>query len=135
MKIIERRREVGHHQGPTRTRSRSTEAASWPSARSPTSRSTGTTRRSKTRDDETFEYANEVYGDYLALFPDNPKSYDLRFFWAELLNDNLRKYDEGRSSSTPLVVVQDGKAIDAKQKPGKWLPNAAFNAVSPTTRW
>ena len=23
----------------------------------------------------------------------------------------------------------DGKAIDAKGKPGKWLPNAAFNAV------
>ena len=82
----------------------------------------------KTRDDDTFEYANEVYGDYLALFPDNRKSYDLRFYWGELLNDYLRKYPEAEQQYTQ-VVVQDGKAIDGKQKPGKWLPNAAFNAV------
>ncbi|HUM09681.1 MAG TPA: tetratricopeptide repeat protein [Myxococcaceae bacterium] len=82
----------------------------------------------KTRDDDTFEYANEVYADYLVLFPDNKKSYDLRFYWGELLNDYLRKYAEAEQQYTQ-VVVQDGKAIDAKQKPGKWLPNAAFNAV------
>jgi TolA-binding protein len=82
----------------------------------------------KTRDDDTFEYANEVYGDYLTLFPDNKKSYDLRFYWGELLNDYLRKYVEAEQQYT-AVVTQDGKAIDAKQKPGKWLPNAAFNAV------
>jgi hypothetical protein len=82
----------------------------------------------KTRDDDTFEYANEVYGDYLVLFPDNKKSYDLRFYWGELLNDYLRKYPEAEQQYT-AVVVQDGKAIDAKQKPGKWLPNSAFNAV------
>jgi tetratricopeptide (TPR) repeat protein len=82
----------------------------------------------KTRDDDTFEFANEVYGDYLVLFPDNKKSYDLRFYWGELLNDYLRKYAEAEQQYTQ-VVVQDGKAIDAKQKPGKWLPNAAFNAV------
>jgi len=82
----------------------------------------------KTRDDDTFEFANEVYGDYLVLFPDNKKSYDLRFYWGELLNDYLRKYAEAEQQYT-AVVVQDGKAIDAKQKPGKWLPNSAFNAV------
>ncbi len=82
----------------------------------------------KTRDDDTFEFANEVYGDYLTLFPDNKKSYDLRFYWGELLNDYLRKYPEAEQQYTS-VVTQDGKAIDAKQKPGKWLPNAAFNAV------
>lgn len=82
----------------------------------------------KTRDDDTFEYANEVYADYLTLFPENKKSYDLRFFWAELLNDYLRKYAEAADQYTQ-VVVQDGKAIDGKGKPGKWLPNAAFNAV------
>jgi len=82
----------------------------------------------KTRDDDTFEYANEVYADYLVLFPDNKKSYDLRFYWGELLNDYLRKYLEAEQQYT-LVVIQDGKAIDARQKPGKWLPNAAFNAV------
>jgi tetratricopeptide (TPR) repeat protein len=36
----------------------------------------------KTRDDETYGFANEVYGDYLTLYPDNKKAYDLRFFWA-----------------------------------------------------
>ena len=82
----------------------------------------------KTRDDDTFEYANEVYADYLTLFPDNRKSYDLRFYWGELLNDYLRKYPEAEQQYTQ-VVVQDGKAIDAKGKPGKWLPSAAFNAV------
>jgi len=82
----------------------------------------------KTRDDDTFEYANEVYADYLTLFPDNRKSYDLHFYWGELLNDYLRKYPEAERQYT-WVVVQDGKAIDAKQKAGKWLPNAAFNAV------
>ena len=34
----------------------------------------------KTRDDATFGFADIVYGDYLTLFPDNPKAYDLRFF-------------------------------------------------------
>ncbi len=82
----------------------------------------------KTRDDDTFEYANEVYADYLTLFPDNKKSYDLHFYWGELLNDYLRKYPEAEQQYT-WVVTQDGKAIDGKQKPGKWLPNAAFNAV------
>src|SRR6185295_18909217 len=31
----------------------------------------------KTRDDETFGLANDVYSDYLTLFPDSPKAYDL----------------------------------------------------------
>ncbi len=82
----------------------------------------------KTRDDDTFEYANEVYADYLVLFPDNKKSYDLHFYWGELLNDYLHKYPEASEQYTQVVLV-DGKAIDAKGKPGKWLPNAAFNAV------
>jgi len=82
----------------------------------------------KTRDDDTFEYANEVYADYLVLFPDNKKSYDLHFYWGELLNDYLHKYPEASEQYT-TVVVMDGKAIDAKGKPGKWLSNAAFNAV------
>src|SRR5262244_806660 len=84
----------------------------------------------KTRDDDTFEYANEVYADYLTLFPQNPKAYDLRFYWAELLNDYLRKYPEASEQYTK-VVMQDGAKLDAKPpgKPGKWLSNAAFDAV------
>src|SRR5215813_8313438 len=80
----------------------------------------------KTRDDDTFEYANEVYADYLTLFPQNPKAYDLRFYWAELLNDYLRKYPEASEQYTK-VVMQDAAKLEGK--PGKWLPNAAFDAV------
>ena len=44
--------------------------------------------------------------------------------------DYLRKYPEASEQYTQ-VVQQDGAKIDAKPpaKPGKWLPNAAFNAV------
>jgi len=82
----------------------------------------------KTRDDETFLFANEVYSDYLTLFAESPKAYDLRFFWAELLNDNLQKFDRAADEYT-RVVMQDVKKIEAKQKPGKWLATAAYNAV------
>ena len=90
----------------------------------------------KTRNEETFKYADAVYSDYLTLFPDNPKAYDLRFFWAELLNDSLQNYDKAAANYT-LVVLQDAKVLEAKDekgkpkpgKPGKWLQNAAYNAV------
>lgn len=93
----------------------------------------------KTRDDETFMLANEVYSDYLALFPDNPKAYDLRFFWAELLNDNLQNYAEAFKQYT-LVLQQDIRRIDGEknangswkvkpQKPGKYLVDAAYDAI------
>ncbi|MDY7229814.1 tetratricopeptide repeat protein [Hyalangium rubrum] len=90
----------------------------------------------KTRDEETFRYADAIYSDYLTLFPENPKAYDMRFFWAELLNDNLNNYEKSSVNYT-LVVLQDAKILDAKDekgnpkpgKPGKWLPNAAYNAV------
>jgi len=90
----------------------------------------------KTRNEETFRYADSVYSDYLTLFPESPKAYDLRFFWAELLNDNLQKYDKAAANYT-LVVLQDAKVLEAKDdkgkpkpgKPGKWLQNASYNAV------
>ncbi|HLL54299.1 MAG TPA: tetratricopeptide repeat protein [Myxococcaceae bacterium] len=91
----------------------------------------------KTRDEETFELANEVYTDYLILFPENPKAYDLRFFQAELLNDNLSRFDKAAEGYT-LVVMMDAKKLEGEKdadgkvkpgKPGKWLVNAAYNAV------
>lgn len=95
----------------------------------------------KTRDDETFGFANEVYADYLTLFPDNAKAYDLRFFWAELLNDNLNKYDKAAEQYT-IVVETDikrkdkcgappEKGEDGKPKPPlcRWMVNAAYNAI------
>jgi TolA-binding protein len=90
----------------------------------------------KTRDEETFKFADSIYGDYLTLFPENPKAYDMRFFWAELLNDNLNNYEKAAANYTQ-VVLQDAKLLEAKDakgnpkpgKPGKWLTNAAYNAV------
>lgn len=90
----------------------------------------------KTRDEETFKFADAIYGDYLTLFPENPKAYDMRFFWAELLNDNLNNYEKAAANYTQ-VVLQDAKLLEAKDdkgnpkpgKPGKWLANASYNAV------
>ncbi|MFL5356492.1 tetratricopeptide repeat protein [Archangium sp.] len=90
----------------------------------------------KTREEATFGYADMIYSDYLTLFPDSNKAYDLRFFWAELLNDNLQKYDKAAANYT-LVVLQDVKQLEAKDdkgnpkpgKPGKWLNNAAYNSI------
>jgi tetratricopeptide (TPR) repeat protein len=92
----------------------------------------------KTRDDETFKFADMVYADYLTLFPENPKAYDLRFFWAELLNDNLNNYPKAAEEYTK-VLMQDVKRIeggdkgeDGKKKPGKpgkFMVNAAYNAI------
>ncbi len=90
----------------------------------------------KTRDEGTFAYADMIYSDYLTLFPESPKAYDLRFFWAELLNDNLQKYEKAALNYT-LVLLQDAKVLEAKDeegnpkpgKPGRWLQNAAYNAV------
>lgn len=84
----------------------------------------------KTRDDQTFEFANAVYADYLTLFPQNPKAYALRFFWAELLNDNLNKYDMAAAEYTK-VFNQDIEAVKkgGDAKPGKYMTNAAYNAI------
>lgn len=87
----------------------------------------------KTRDEQTFEFANAVYADYLTLFPQSPKAYDLRFFWAELLNDNLNKYDKAAAEYT-TVFLQDVEKVkkggDKKEdKPGKYMNNASYNAI------
>ncbi len=95
----------------------------------------------KTRDEETFGFANEVYADYMALFPESPKSYDLRFFWAELLNDNLNKYDKAAEQYTAVTMMDIAKGdkcnaapeLDEKGKPKalpcKYLLNATYNAI------
>ena len=82
----------------------------------------------KTRDEQTFEYANAVYADYLTLFPASPKAYDLRFFWAELLNDNLNKYDKAAAEYSAVFNV-DIERLGKKEKLGKYMNNAAYNAI------
>ena len=92
----------------------------------------------KTRDDRTFYLAAEVYQDYLSIFPDSPKAYDMRFYYAELLNDHLNKFDMAAAEYTKVALVDIAK-IDPKpdengntpepQKPGRWLENATYNAI------
>ena len=83
---------------------------------------------SKTRDERTFQFANEVYADYLTLFPDSSKAYELRFFWAELLFDQLNDYAKA-AEQYGMVADQDVRRIEAQQAPGKRLEDAAYNAV------
>lgn len=87
----------------------------------------------KTRDEATFEFANAVYADYLTLFPQSPKAYDLRFFWAELLNDNLSKFEKAAGEYTTVFgidIEKVKKGGDKKEdKPGKYMANASYNAI------
>jgi len=82
----------------------------------------------KTRDDETFGLANDVYTDYLTLFPDGPKSYDLRFFWATLLSENLNKFDKAAEEYTKVVLIDIGR-VEKNTKPGKFFYDAAYNSI------
>ena len=73
----------------------------------------------KTLDNSTFEYSYELYGDYLDLFPDRKESYEIRFFYAELLY-KLEKF-ELAGEQYVRVYTQDPK--------GKWAEPAAEEAV------
>jgi tetratricopeptide (TPR) repeat protein len=100
----------------------------------------------KTRDEQTFLLASEVYQDYLEVFSGSPKAYDLRFFYAELLNDNLNQYERAAREYSQVVLedikkmeptagadgkpAKDGEGNPLKpEKPGRWLVNAAYNAI------
>jgi tetratricopeptide (TPR) repeat protein len=84
----------------------------------------------KTRDTETFKFANAVYADYLTLFPASPKAYDLRFFWAELLNDNLNDYPKAADNYSQVFAMDVEKVKKGGDpKPGKYMNNASYNAI------
>lgn len=73
----------------------------------------------KTLDNATFEYAYELYGDYLDLFPDRKEAYEMRFFYAELLY-RLEKFEQAGEQYVK-VFLQDKK--------GKWAEAAAEESV------
>ncbi len=73
----------------------------------------------KTLDNTTFEYAYELYGDYLELFPDRKEAYEIRFFYAELLY-RLERFEQA-GEQYAKVFLQDKK--------GKWAEAAAEEAV------
>ena len=92
----------------------------------------------KTRDENTFLLAADVYQDYLEIFPNSAKTYDMRFYYAELLNDHLSKFDRAAEEYTKVALMDIAK-IDppadengnqpAPEKPGRWLENATYNAI------
>ncbi len=82
----------------------------------------------KTRDDRTFTFADAIYDQYLKLYPEGPKSYELRFFYASLLFDNLAEYERA-AVQYDLVVKTDAALVDAGKKPGKRLNEAAYASV------
>jgi TolA-binding protein len=73
----------------------------------------------KTLDSSTFEYAYELYGDYLELFPGRKEAYEMRFFYAELLF-KLEKFD--------LAGEQYIRVFQTDPR-GKWAEPAAEEAV------
>jgi len=81
-----------------------------------------------TRDERTFQFANEVYADYLTLFPDSSKAYELRFFWAELLFDQLNNHLKA-AEQYGMVADEDVRRIEKQQPPGKRLEDASYNAI------
>jgi TolA-binding protein len=83
-----------------------------------------------TRDDGTCALASRVYADYLALFPDNAKAYELRFFWAELLFEPLHDY-AAAAEQYSLVFGQDIARGAECDKAGacKRKADAAYDAI------
>lgn len=96
----------------------------------------------KTRDQETFEFSSAVYNDYLSLFPESPKAYDLRFFHAELLFEHLHNYEWAGAEYDRVAAVdiarleearrleEEGNAVEAAAiKPGKWMVQALEGSI------
>ena len=77
-------------------------------------------RGQKTKNAEFFATAAEIYGLYLATFPDSPAAYDIRYYLAEIHFD--RKEYEQAAQHYSQVAKADPK--------GKYMKSAAFNAVA-----
>lgn len=74
----------------------------------------------KTRQNETFERAETMYADYLALFPDSKRAYKMRFQYADLLY-KLEKFDE--------AAVAYRAVVEARPKKGEHLAEAANDNI------
>lgn len=81
----------------------------------------------KTRDEPVAHLAAEVYQDYLAVFTGAPHAYEMRFFSAELLFA-LERYQRAGDEYVRLAR-EDARAVEARQKPGKFFPDALENSV------
>jgi cellulose synthase operon protein C len=89
----------------------------------------------KTRSEETYWFAYEMYKDYVSLFPHSSFEYQIRFYFAELLF-YLEKWAEAAEQYTATVNIDaermEGKRRDAEgnvEEVGEFMADAAFNAV------
>ncbi len=97
----------------------------------------------ETKQRETFQYAQELFGDYLELFPRSEDAYDMRFAYAELLYHRLGEYKQAAAQYSKVVAhdlewLEKHKKFPPKQKqsdkvkrssPGTYLCDAAYKAV------
>ncbi|MBW1808334.1 MAG: tetratricopeptide repeat protein [Deltaproteobacteria bacterium] len=96
----------------------------------------------ETKQKETFSYAQEMFGDYLELFPNSPDAYDMRFAYAELLFHRLGRYERAASEyakvvSKDLTWLKKHKRFPKKgtknkkgqSAPGTYLCDAAYKGV------
>ncbi len=58
----------------------------------------------ETRQKETFEYSQEMFGDYLELFPKSKDAYDMRFVYAEMLFHRLKRFERAAAEYTKIVT-------------------------------
>ena len=96
----------------------------------------------ETKQEETFEYAQEMFGDYLALFPESPDAYDMRFAYAELLFHRLQRYEQAAVEYSKVVQhdlewLQKNKKFPEKgtkdkagrSAPGTYLCDASYKSI------
>lgn len=74
----------------------------------------------KNKQDGMLQAAAKMYRLYLATYPTSPTSYELRYYLADILM-HFKKWDEASEEYT--------KVVNEKPKDGKYLKDAALNAV------
>ncbi len=88
----------------------------------------------KTRDEPVAAFAASVYQDYLEVFPKAKTSYEMRFFYAELLyalGEFEKAGAEYERTALTDIAAAEGKAGpgEEKPKPGKFFKDALENTI------
>lgn len=74
----------------------------------------------KKESEQAFARAAEYYAEYLRRFPDSPRSYEINFWYAEILYFNLHDY-KNAAAQYELVIEKDKK--------GKFVEDAALGVI------
>ena len=82
----------------------------------------------KTKNDELYGYAMELYSNYLTIFPETLYAYDMRFFFAELLY-KLGRYEDAAEQYTQVVLARPDPNSKEEDKKPRFLLQASEEAV------